>query len=141
MITSYDRREFIDIVTSLKFKSYDNREAREFGRLNVYDSFSTANHRYAKYWTVSFDGKVLAAIMLQRDGNLIYFVTTDFISSYSFQVISDVKTMLNRFVPIGGPVFVTTANWYKQAVRFVGIVGFKKLSFNSAATKWVYDGK
>ncbi len=141
MTVVHSEDEFFAIAETLRYKDLDEAEARDFRCKNVLGCLKASNQEYAKYYTVQEYDKVLVAIILQRDGNLSYFVTKDFTSAYTLKVIAEVKKLADDTLLSAGAIFVKTAKFYKEAIRFVKIVGFLPYKIEYSSITWVYDGR
>jgi len=139
MIYKHSKEGFFNIVNSATYKNQDEIEARQYLSASVAAMYEGANHQFAKYYTIQEDEKVLVTIMLQRDGKLVYFVTTSFTSDYMYKVIRAVRELADTTVQGAGPITTTTADFYKEALQFNRIVGFKILEVHLGHTVWVYD--
>jgi len=135
------REAFLLLITHLDFKDDDEKESREFtGGLGIVEMYKhRANHDYAKYYIVKDNEKILVTIMLQRDGSLIYFTTKDFTPNLTRGVIRSVRNLANKTVRKVDNIFVKTAPWYAEAIRFVKIIGFTQIRVNKYDIQWIYE--
>ena len=138
MVRQYNKERFMNIVNQCKYKDKDEIEARQFLSANVEALYVSANHEFAKYYIVRFDNKIMATIMLERCGSLIYFVTKDFIPDYAFRLIKAVRRLADATVKRAGPITTTTADFYIEALRFNRLAGFELYKVKPRRTVWVY---
>ena len=141
MISEHTEEDFTVIVNVSTYKNQDIVEAIKFGNTSVANTYENANHDFAKYYTISFDDMVMATIMLQRDGNLIYFVTTSFTASYQFKMIREVRKLADDTVEKVGVIATVTATFYKEALQFNRIVGFTLWKNLPERSVWIYEQK
>jgi hypothetical protein len=141
IVNKLNKKDFLAIVDTLDYKDKDEAEAKEFGSDSVKDSNHRANHWFAKYYTIVHDNKVIATIILQRDGFLVYFVTKDFTPNLTRKLIRTVKQLADDTIASVENIFTKTALSYDEALRFNKLVGFRLYLVSNSWTIWIYDGK
>ena len=141
MVHIHKEDEFFQLIEGLMFKDLDQAEARQFGFDNVLDCFVKGNLEFSRYYTVQVGDTILVAIMLERCGNLTYFVTKDFDKKYTRQVIKEVRSLADYTVYGAGAIFVRTAKFYDQAIRFVRLTGFVIRELRYDDILWVHHGR
>ena len=116
--------EFYSAINIIKYRINDIREAHEFGAESIKVCYDRANHNFAKYYIVYEDNGVpIVTVMLQRDGNLVFFISGTVSSPIA--LIKLLKGLANNTVANIGAIFTKTINWYNEAIRLNGLIGFR----------------
>lgn len=124
------------VVGSMTYLNQDEAEARDFGWQSVKNCYEKANHEFAKYFIVYEGYRPICTIMLQRDGNLIFFVSDTIGNHVGF--IKEIKNLAEEHTSRCGPIKTKTASWYKEALRINEIVGFQPHIIYEKYEIWVY---
>jgi len=146
--TTLDTEYFLSIVKQLEFKPNDEKEAREilYPKVDatVYDVFISAPNRWAEHYLIKDENKnnaIVCAITLDLNNNLHYFVTTDLDQSNSLSFVKTIKALVKSTIALRHVVFVTTRTWYKEAIKFNKLIGFKiiRTSNGKGISTWFYS--
>jgi len=142
-----DSEYFLNIVKGLEYKENDIKEAQEllYPKLDVqvYDVLISAPNRWADHYLIKDDNnddKIVCTITLDRNNNLHYFVTKDLTTANALSFVKTIKTLADKVLECRKVLFVTTANWYEEAIKFNKLIGFKilKSSNGKGFTTWYY---
>jgi len=133
--------EFYEVIPTLKFDPLATKEVLDLGFKSVEDAYMSANKAWARFYLVKHYGKVIAPILEQRDGNLVFFTTQYMKPKYTKLYIKEMRHISNSVIRKRGVLFVTVARWYKQAQKFLKIVGFKPHIITPRYEVWYKDGK
>ena len=140
-IHTVEFEEFFATVQNLQWQNKDIKESWDLGYKSPYDAFNSANTDWARFYLVKHRGKVLSAILEQRDGILIYFTTVDLPGSNIRRYIRLMRKLSDDIIDCRDVLFVTVAPWYDEAKRFLRMMGF--LVYHQSATyqEWYKHGK
>ena len=131
--------EFIELVSNVRFQEDDILEAKDYGFNSVLEAYQNAEHAWARYWVVYDGDKVITLILEERDGNLVYFTTTDLPNSSSRTYVKLMRTLVDNVTECREVVFVRTARWHKKAIALNRIVGFREMTISNHYSIWVYE--
>ena len=135
-----NRQEFLSIVCVMEYKEGDEAEAKALGYPSVSFLYHNTFAPYMRYFIVEDDnGRVLATIVLRRDGNIEYFITNDVTSAKIPSMVKTMKALANEVTEKLDVIFTTTLETYEGAVRFNELVGFKKISTNGKFGTWSFE--
>jgi len=119
-----DKDKFYSTVNTIKYRTNDIREAYEFGASSIKVCYDKAKHKFARYCIVyEDDNRPIVTIMLQRDGNMVFFISKDVSSPIA--LIRLLNNLASDTAKNSGAIFTRTANWYKEALRLNKLTGFK----------------
>ena len=130
-------KEFFDIIETIEYRDQDKKEAFDFGCTDIIDCYRKAKHRWAKYFIVEEDGRAIVTVMLQRDGNIIFFISRDVRKKVA--LIKQLRKLANKVTNKCGVIITKTANWYKEAQRLNEVIGFKEWRIYDYYTHWVKE--
>jgi len=136
-----DVKEFFSSIENVKWQVLDTQEAMFLGYKSCYDAFIKADRRWGKYYLVKSKKEVLVAIIVQRDGEVIYFTTQSLPGSNMRRYIRIMRSLSDSILRRCGPTTVTAAPWYADAARFLEIVGYRIYRKTPTFYSWVKDGK
>jgi len=131
-----DRPTFIRYVDAISYRDDDEKEAREFGCVNVRHCYDKAKLEFARYFVVLEDDIPVATIVLQRDGQLVFFISKDV--KRPVALVKALRRLAKKTVKCCGPITTKTANWYKEALRFNEVIGFKLYKIRDRSQIWVF---
>ena len=140
-VHTVDFEEFFAVVGNLQWQNTDIKESWDLGYKSPYDAFDKANSAWARFYLIKHRGKVLSAIMEQRDGNLVYFTTVDLPGSNLRRYVKVMRELSNKTIKCRDVIFVEVASWYKQAKKLLKLSGFKKYHITNKYEVWYKDGK
>lgn len=137
-ILRVDRDRFFKKAKEIQYRNQDIREAFMLGcPKGVVQCFENANHHAAKYFIGYEDRKPKLAIILQRDGYLVFFISKNI--KRKIALIKALKKIANRITKRCGAIYTRTANWYKEANRLNELIGFKKHILEDDFTVWTLE--
>ena len=148
--STLDTKYFLDIVKELDFKDKDEEEARDILHSNdekaVYQVLVSAPNRWAEHYFIKDtkkENKIVCVITLDLGNNLHYFVTKDLDTKNSIKFVKTIKSLVQETVKYRHTVFVTTRNWYTEAIKFNKLIGFKLLYTHNGKdiSSWVYSDR
>ena len=131
-----DRKAFYLTVGSIKYRDQDQEEARYFGCLNVKDCYDKAKHEFARYFTLTDEGEPVVTVMLQRDGQIIFFISDRI--KHKVALVRALRRLAKKTVKCCGPITTKTANWYEEALKFNKLIGFKLYRINNRYQVWTF---
>ena len=140
-IEQVEFEEFFGTIKDLQWQNQDIKESWDLGYKSPYDAFDRANSAWARFYLIRHRKAVLSAIMEQRDGNLIYFTTTDLPNHNMHRYVHLMKQLSDKVIKCRDVLFVTVINWYKPAQRFIRLAGFRKYHISNDYTVWCKDGQ
>ena len=117
-----DRDTFLNEVSNIEYREDDIREANEFGCLDIHNCYMKAQKHFSRYFIVYEDMRPICSIMLQRDGNIIFFISKNV--KHKIKLIKVLRKLANKIVNCCGPIITKTASWYDEALRLNKIIGF-----------------
>ena len=125
MLTEYkevDKEVFFAAASNITYRDDDIREAQEFGCEDVINCFKKALSPFARYFIVYEDSRPICAVILRRDGNIVFFI--DKVVNHKVKLIRVLKKLARRVVRKCGPIITKTASWYNEALRLNRLIGF-----------------
>jgi len=140
---------FIHECKNLQYKENDKLEIKQLTN-NKYsepvDMYSNMNNKYNTFYIIkdSKINKIVCTIILDTCNNLHYFVTKDLKSNNTRRFIKTIKHLAIETVKYNKIIYVTTALWYTQAIKFNKLIGFKCIEIDRYIniSKWEYtNGK
>ena len=135
-----NRQEFLSVVCTLEYKDGDEEEAKALGYPSVSFLYHNTFMPYMRYFIVEGnDKRILATIVLRRDGNIEYFITKDLTTNKIPSMIKTVRALADEVTAKLGVIFTTTLESYVGAIEFNKLVGFNKISINGKFSTWSYE--
>jgi hypothetical protein len=136
--------EFLSICSGLKYKEKDNKEVEHItnGKLNnVYDLYKSMIHRWTEYYIIEHEDKVLCTIVLTYNNYLHYFVTVDLVPNITLSFVKIIKQLACETIQKRQVIFVRTSTWYKEAMKFNKLIGFRcsKINEDYEYSEWYMD--
>jgi len=138
-------KHFLQVCSQLTYKEKDELEAKEIisgsffshtDRMNnkhkltndsgyVIQALKNAMNRWANHYLIYDKDKIVCTITLDINNNLHYFVTKDLTPKNSISFVKTIKQLAKDTLVCREVLFVTTRDWYKEAVKFNKLIGFK----------------
>ena len=135
-----NRQEFLSVVCTLEYKDGDEAEAKELGYPSVSFLYHNTFMPYMRYFIIEDnDKKVLATIVLRRDGNIEYFITKDVTTNKVPSLVKTVKALADEVTAKLDVIFTTTLNSYEGAIEFNKLAGFNIIAINGKFSTWSYE--
>jgi len=133
---------FFKNIKNIHFKHKDNIESMEYGYKNVKDLFKDLYYcDFCRFFVVKDDEFIYAAITLDRCGNISFFTTKNLVADKAIKFVRTIKNLIDWYlINYETTLFVTTANWYKEAIKLNKLLGFEKYKEYHNKTKWVIKG-
>ena len=125
-----DTKYFLDICSNLTFKNQDEKEAQDIvgsSSGSVMQVLKSAPNRWADHYLIYDEDKIVCVITLDYMSNLHYFVTKDLTDKNALSFVRTIKKLAYDTLEKRNVIFVTTRDWYSQAVKFNKLIGFKVL--------------
>lgn len=138
-LIQYELLEFLSIVKEQKYNAKDTIEAKQFGHKSVQDAFRDAELAWARFYTVEDNGVVLAAILEQRDGNIIMFTTQHLKTANIREYIKILTKLGDDIIEHRDVIFIRVAGWYKEAQRLLKCCGLKPYIIENRMQIWVKE--
>jgi len=98
------KKDFMNICSKLEYKTKDNKEVEHItsGSLNnVYDLYKSMNTKWAEYYIIEHEGKVICTIILTLDNYLHYFVTKDLALFEQTDQDSSLRALIRDEITLG----------------------------------------
>jgi len=144
--STLDTKYFLDICSNLEYKDKDELEAQDIiGSKDgtVLRVLRNAPNRWAEHYIVRDEkiDKIVCTITLDINNNLHYFVTKDLQKNNSISFVKTIKKLVEETIKYKQVVYVTTKDWYSEAVKFNKLIGFKVLFTNKGkkTSTWYYS--
>lgn len=136
-----DTKEFMDIVANCKYKAQDEKEAVGYGYKDVASLYKTMNHRWAEYYVIKDKGVIVCTIALDAFNTLHYFVTTDLTKNNALGFVRCIRKLAQDTVEKRPVIFVHTAMWYQEAMKFNRLIGMSVIKQDSTreTSTWYYS--
>ena len=116
---------FFDAVSAIKYRADDIKEAYQFGCDEISHCYTKADQQFARYFIVYESERPIATVMLERKGNIVFFISEEIKSHIG--LIRALKELSRKTVRNAGPIFTKTAYWYKEAQKMNKVIGFKPI--------------
>jgi hypothetical protein len=129
------REKFFNEASSIEYRDDDIREANEFGCKDIITCFKKAISPFARYFIVYEDSKPICAVILRRDGNIVFFTSKNITNHLG--LIKALRKLALSIVHCCGSIITKTASWYSQAIRLNRLVGFKPYKIYNKFTLYV----
>ena len=123
-----DRDVFFKDASSITYRDDDIKEAKEFGCSSIIACFNRALAPFSRFFIVYEDEVAVCAIMLRRDGNIVFFISNTIKSNIG--LIKKLRELAHLVVGCCGTIITKTALWYDEAQRLNNIIGFKPYKLN-----------
>ena len=130
-----DRETFFDTIDAITYRNQDIAEALEFGCNSILNCYQKARHRFAKYFVVYEDSRPIVTVMLQRDGQIIFFIS-DTVNN-SLALVRELRNLCSTTVAGAGAIMTKTASWYTEAKRLNELTGFRVYAVVDYYEYWV----
>ena len=125
-IREVDKKKFFSEAILIPYRADDEREAIEFGCLDVIDCLKKAEHPFNRYF-IGYEGRYpKAVVILNRCGQISFFISDDI--KHPISMVKQFKKLARKVVDCCGPITTKTAWWYKEAHRLNKLIGFKPMS-------------
>jgi hypothetical protein len=133
--------EFFGTIKDLQWQNQDIKESWDLGYKSPEDAFDKANTAWARFYLVKHRKDVLSATIEQRDGNLVYFTTTNLPKYNIRRYVKIMRTLSNKIIKCRDVLFVDVASWYVEAKKFLRLTGFRPYHITARYEVWCKDGK
>jgi len=130
------KKEFYEAIHSISYRNQDVKEAFDFGCTSIEDCYNKATHLFARYYLVKEDDKPIVTVMLQRDGHIIFFISSNV--NNKLALIRNLKKLADDTIRDAGAIITKTAHWYTEALRLNKVIGFKVLSIRDIYSFYSY---
>jgi len=133
--------EFFSEVYQLQFQNQDIKEAMDLGYKGVQEAYEASKLEWARFYLIKHRKKVLATILEQRDGNLVYFTTVDLPGQNMRRYVKVMDKLSSDVIKCRDVLFVTVISWYEEAKHFLRLAGFRRYHINNKYEVWYKDGQ
>jgi len=137
---------FLNQCSKLKYKDKDCLEVKQYTDNKLftpYELYKSMNHRWMDYFIIidTNINKIVCTIALDIQCNLHYFVTIDLDPKNTRRFIKTIKQLADETILKRKVVFVTTSNFYQEAIKFNKLIGMKCYEVDSVKniSKWYYS--
>jgi len=143
VLETTDTEQFLRLCSEVEYKENDQKEAVMYGYKDVVDLFRNVRNRWARHYIVMKGNDILCTITLDTSNNLHYFVTTRLVPQNTLGFVRKLKRLMEQEAQRVDVLFVHTALWYKEAVKFNELMGFKLMAQDTEeeTSVWYYSKK
>jgi len=137
--TRVDRVEFFETAKTITFSVMDEREAFELGYKNCLDSLKKSKWWESRYYIFRYRSEPVAVGIVQRDGELIYYVSSKVSHAGSIGLYRALRRITREIVTCCGGLVVEVARFHTQAIRLLKMLGFKLQARSNKSDRYALE--